>query len=169
VALNSPVFSEDELIRIASSMRPLPRLGDQTDPKAAQTVFVDGYAFTAQLIFDRAYGRQAADPAHGSFLEGLGLDCTWTRSGPAVTDAHLLLGSPAAVTELAGYTTVTTGMSGVRTGGFPTSAIDYSGEIHVVCGMRDASGDHGAEVVVRSSSAQGIPVVSSFTVTPWRQ
>ena len=166
VAINSPVFSEDELIRIAGSMRPLP--AGSADPTAPQTVNVDGYQFTARLIFDRAYGRQAADAAHASFLEGLGLACTWTRTGPAVTDARELLGSSAAVVELAGYATVATGMSGGWTGGFPTTP-DYAGETHVVCGIRDASGDHGAEVLVRSSAAQGIPVVSSFTVIPWRQ
>lgn len=166
VAINSPVFNEDELIRIAGSMRPLP--AGSVDPTAPQTVSVEGYQFTAQLIFDRAYGRQAADAAHGSFLEGLGLACTWTRTGPTVTNARELLGSSVAVVELAGYATVTTGMSGGRTGGFPTTP-DYAGEIHVVCGMRDATGDYGAEIVVRSSSAQGVPVVSSFTVIPWRQ
>jgi hypothetical protein len=174
VAINSPVFSEDELIRIAGSMRPLPAGG--VDPTAPQTVNVDGYQFTARLIFDRTYGRQAADAAHGSFLEGLGLACTWTRTGPAVTGAHSLFGSPTAVADTAGYSTVTTGMSGGRTGGFPTtaadrstSAPDFAGETQVVCGMRDAFGDHGAEVIVRSSAAQGVPVVSSFAVIPWRR
>ena len=166
VAINSPVFSEDELIHIAGSMQPLP--AGSADPTAPQTVNVDGYQFTARLIFDRAYGRQAADAAHASFLEGLGLACTWTRTGPAVTDARELLGSSAAVVELAGYATVATGMSGGWTGGFPTTP-DYAGETHVVCGIRDASGDHGVEVLVRSSAAQGVPVVSSFTVIPWRQ
>ncbi|MDQ6719975.1 MAG: hypothetical protein M3003_04175, partial [Candidatus Dormibacteraeota bacterium] len=115
---------------------------------AAQVVEVDGYRFTVQLLFDPAYGLHAADTARTSDLEGVGLRCTWTRTGPDVPDATELFGPIANPSTPARWAPLRTGLGGDRSGGFPPTASPYANVTDVVCGMRDASGDHGVEINV---------------------
>ena len=138
-----------------------------TDLAAAQVVEVDGYRFSVQLLFDPAYGLHALDAARWSDLDGVGLACTWTRTGP-VADATELFGPPTNLSELARYTPLTTGRGGGRTGGFPVSASQDANVTDVVCGMRDASGDHGAEISVWFGRAGTTTPVSALSVVPWR-
>jgi hypothetical protein len=139
---------------------------------AAQAVEVDGYRFSVQLLFDPAYGLHAADAARTSGLEGVGLECTWTRTGPDVPDATELFGPTAAVithpSDLAHWTPLTNGTRGGRTGGFPVSVSQDANVTDVVCGMRDASGDHGAEISVWFGRAGTTTPVSALSVVPWR-
>jgi hypothetical protein len=134
---------------------------------APQVVEVDGYRFSVQLLFDPAYGLHALDAARWSDLEGVGLECTWTRTGPDVPDATELFGPPANLSELARWTPLRTGLGGGRTGGFPVIARDAN-VTDVVCGMRDASGDHGAEISVWFGRAGTTTPVSALSVVPWR-
>jgi len=135
---------------------------------AAQVVAVDGYRFSVQLLFDPAYGLHALDAARWSDLEGVGLECTWTRTGPDVPDATELFGPPANLSELARLTPLRTGRGGGRTGGFPASASQDANVTDVVCGMRDASGDHGVEISVWFGRAGTTTPVSALSVVPWR-
>jgi hypothetical protein len=135
---------------------------------AAQVVEVDGYRVSAQLLFDPAYGLHAADAARTSGLEGVGLECTWTRTGPDVPDATELFGPTANPSALARWTPLRTGPSGDRTGGFPVSASQDVSVTDVVCAMRDASGDHGAEISVWFSRAGPTTPISALSVVPWR-
>ena len=130
---------------------------------------VDGYEFSTHLLFDRAYGMHAADAAHASGLEGVGLMCSWTRTGSDVSNALELFGSPTDPSVLAGYPTVTRGTTGGRTGGFPVAAANDATETHVVCGMRDPSGDHGVEVVVFFARQGATTVISQAAFNPWRR
>jgi hypothetical protein len=145
------------------------RLAAGTDLAAAQTHVVDGYTFTAQLLFDHAYGASAADAAHFSGLEGVGLACTWSRTGNDVGKAEFLFGPAAAPTSLAGYTNLTHGTSGNRIGGFPDAASSDTSETHAVCAVRDAILDHGIEVVVQFTRQAGTTVVSQVAFNPWRR
>jgi hypothetical protein len=145
------------------------RISGGTDLAAAQTHDVDGYTFTAQLLFDRAYGMKAADPGHVSGLEGVGLTCTWSRTGNDLPNAQFLFGPAAAPVELSGYTNVTRGTTGDRTGGFPVAASADTGETHAVCLVRDASGDHGVEVIVQFTRQAGTTVVRTLSVAAWRR
>ncbi len=144
-------------------------LGRPVTPLAAvQVVEVDGYRFTVQLLFDPAYGLHALDAARWSDLEGVGLECTWTRTGPDVPDATELFGPTANLSELARWTPLRTGLGGGRTGGFPVSASRDANVTDLVCGMRDASGDHGAEISVWFGRAGTTTPVSALSVVPWR-
>jgi len=146
------------------------RLRAGTDLSAAQSHDVDGYTFTAQLLFDHAYGAAAADAARTSGLEGVGLACTWSRTGPDRSGAaQFLFGSSGARAELSGYTSITKGTTGNRTGGFPVAASADAGETHAVCAVRDTSGEHGIEVVVRFTRQAGTTVVSQVAFNPWRR
>ena len=138
------------------------------DFAADQVVDVDGYRFTTHLLFDRAYGLNAADAAHTSGLAGVGLVCTWTRTGPDVPDAIELFGSGSSPAGLAQWTPLTSGTRGGRTGGLPISAAQDRDASAVICGMRDDAGDHGVAVFVWFTRVSGT-VVMSLSVMPWRQ
>jgi hypothetical protein len=60
------------------------------------------------------------------------------------------------------------GTRGGRTGGFPVSAAQDKDVTDVVCGMRDASGDHGVEISVWFSRAGTATPISALSVVPWR-
>jgi hypothetical protein len=165
--INGPSSVTPEQIQLLD--RITVRISGGTDLAAAQTHDVDGYTFTAQLLFDRAYGMTAADPGHAGGLEGVGLTCTWSRTGNDLPNAQFLFGPAAAPVELSGYTNVTRGTTGNRTGGFPVAASADTGETHAVCLVRDPSGDHGVEVVVQFTRQAGITVVSTLNVVPWRR
>jgi hypothetical protein len=176
--LAADVFVSAPLINGPSSLAPEQvqlqdrisvRLSAGTDLAAPQTHLVDGYTFTAQLLFDRAYGASAADASHFSGLEGVGLACTWSRTGNDVGKAEFLFGPAAAPASLAGYTNLIHGTSGNRTGGFPDAALSDTSETHAVCAVRDAILDHGIEVVVRFTRQAGTTVVSQVTFSPWRR
>jgi hypothetical protein len=139
-----------------------------TDLAAAQVVDVDGYRFSAQLLLDRAYGLHAADAARTSGLEGVGLDCTWTRVGPDLPDAIELFGPPATPAGLATWTPLTSGTRGGRTGGLPVSASLDPGATAVLCGMRDGSGEHGVELFIWFTRGSNTTTVTSLSVIPWR-
>jgi hypothetical protein len=143
-----------------------PRTGYPQRPPNAE---LNGYQFSAHLVLDPSYGAQAADAAHFSGLEGVGLVCTWTRTGADVASALELFGTPPNLSELAGYAPLKTGTTGGRTGGFPRSAADDRTETHVVCGMRDDQGAQGVEVVVHFvRDGSGRPTVTGSSVRPWR-
>ena len=139
------------------------------DLAAMQVFDVDGYQFSAQLLFDRAYGLNPADAAHTSGLEGVGLACTWIRTGPDVSDATELFGSPAFPTGLTHWTPLTRSTGGGRTGGLPVNASQDPGVTEVVCGMRDGAGEHGVDLMVWFTRAPGTTTVTSLSVLPWRR
>jgi hypothetical protein len=165
--INGPSSVTPEQIQLQD--RVTVRLSAGTDLAAAQTHDVDGYTFTAQLLFDPAYGLKAADPSHVSGLEGVGLACTWSRTGSDVGNAQFLFGPASAPASLSGYSSVTRGTSGNRSGGFPVAASTDAGETHTACLVRDASGDHGVEVVVLFTRQAGTTVVSQVAFNPWRR
>jgi len=165
--INGPSSVTPEQIQLQD--RVTVRLSAGTDLAAAQTHDVDGYTFTAQLLFDPAYGLKAADPSHVSGLEGVGLACTWSRTGYDLPNAQFLFGPAGAPAELSGYSNVTKGTTGNRIGGFPVAASADAVETHAVCLVRDASGDHGVEVVALFTRQAGTTVVSQVAFNPWRR
>ena len=130
---------------------------------------MNGYHFAGHLVLDAAYGAHATDPAHFSGLEGVGVSCSWTRTGPDVPTAHSLFGAPPDPAEIAGYAPLKSGTIGGRTGGLPRLSSDDANETHVVCGVRDDQGAQGLELVIHFvGDSSGRPTATAVTAGPWQ-
>ncbi len=133
---------------------------------AESALNVEGYGFSVRIMSDPAYGPQpSAGPWAVSAVPGIGLSCTWTRTGPDIATVQDLWGTPQSVASTAGYTDVRTGRGGTRQNGIPLAAVTGS-TATTVCGVRDATGPHGV-VIELAIAADGRYTDGSLRLSQW--
>lgn len=133
------------------------------------TITTGGYRIEVAGLNDPGFGPEAGVAWMQSSIVGVGLRCTWIRVGPEQAAASTLWGTPqSVVTTGAGYAPVPSGTRAVRESGLPSGAQrNGANSAGVVCGVRDAAGDHAALVRIELERRGTVYIATVVTASDW--
>jgi hypothetical protein len=133
------------------------------------SILVDGYRIDLQAINDPGFGPTATAAWMYSSIPGVGVRCEWTRLGAEVAASMTIWSTPLNVVSTgARYSPVPPGTHASREGGLPIGARnDEANVAEVLCGTRDAAGDHAALVHLDLERRGDIFVVTVLTASRW--